>query len=77
MEAQQSITLTVLSNQQVQKTVQDIAKMPFTQFSNVYAVSIRASGLSVNLLLEFIGQSCDISVDKISLVCVVIVLLRL
>ena len=46
VDAQQSVTLIVLSNQQVEKTVQELSKMPFTQFSNVYMV--RATSLMLH-----------------------------
>ena len=38
-DAQKSISLTLLGNPPIVKTVQDVGKMPFTEFTALYAVS--------------------------------------
>ncbi len=40
-DAQETIMLTVLGDQVLVKTAQDVGAMPFTEFAMVYAVSVK------------------------------------
>ncbi len=46
---QQRITLTVLPNQVLVKTIPDVGRMPFTEFASLYAVSLLCLQLTVHV----------------------------
>ena len=63
--AQKTISLTLLGNQPLVRTVQDIGRMPFTEFAALYAVSCIAAS-TANLGLQFrpaIHTSADNVID--------------
>ena len=63
---QQRITLTVLPNQVLVKTIPEVGRMPFTEFASLYAVSLLCLQLTAHVTLTLL---LDIRHRTLSCLC--------